>query len=61
MILRFASGSFSPASADEETLLAFNVNNIETKVIAKHIQNLLCFVETQQAVVDEYASLGFYR
>ena len=35
------------------------MNNVQTKVIAKHIQNLLCFVETQQAVVDEYASQVF--
>ena len=35
------------------------MNNVQTKVIAKHIQNLLCCVETQQAVVDEYASQVF--
>ncbi len=55
MILRFASGSFSPASADRSDLLPVR-EQYSDQSDRQTYQNLLCFVETQQAVVDEYAS-----
>ena len=39
----------------EETLLAFNVNNVQAKVVAEHLHHLLRFVQAQQTVVHEYA------
>ncbi len=55
MILRFASGSFSPASADRKHLLPVR-EQCSDQSDRQTYPELLCFVETQQAVVDEYAS-----
>ncbi|VUJ24739.1 Uncharacterised protein [Klebsiella pneumoniae] len=43
----------------EETLLAFNVNNVQAKVVAEHLHHLLRFVQAQQTVVHEYAGQVF--
>ncbi len=45
MILRLASGSFSPASARTGSDLLRYVNNVQTKMVAKHVHHLLGFVE----------------
>lgn len=39
----------------EEALLAFNVNNVQAKVVAKHVHHLLRFIQTQETVIHEYA------
>ena len=43
----------------EEALLAFNVNNVQAKVVAKHVHHLLRFIQTQEAVIHEYAGQVF--
>ena len=49
------AGTGHHLSGCEETRFAFNVNNVEAEVVAKHIHNLLCFVQAQQAVIHEHA------
>ena len=43
----------------EEALLTFNMNDVQTEVVAKHIHHLLRFIQTQQTVVDEHAGQVF--
>ncbi|MNB97988.1 hypothetical protein D3C75_452290 [compost metagenome] len=43
----------------QETLFAFNVNDVQAEVVAKHVHNLFSFVQTQQAVIHEDAGQVF--
>ena len=43
----------------EETLFAFNVNDVQAEMVTKHIHYLLGFVQAQQTVVDEHAGQVF--
>ena len=55
MILRFFSGSVTPASLDEEALAGVDGNDVETEAVAQVFLDVLEFVFAQHAVVDEDA------
>ena len=55
MILRFCSGSVTPASADEEAVLGLDVDEVDVEVVAEGRLDLGALVVAHQAVVDEHA------
>ena len=54
-ILRFVSGSLTPASCVEEPLLRAHVHERHVEVAAEGLDDLLRLVLAHQAVVDEDA------
>ena len=55
MILRLASGSSTPASAFEEQILSFDMDQRDVVGPAEQRHHLLGLAEPQQTVIDEYA------
>ena len=55
MILRFSSGSVTPASLREEPLLRLDVDERDVEGAVEHLDHLLGLALAQQAVVDEDA------
>ena len=55
MVLRFCSGSVTPASSPKKLLRRINVNQRNVVVIAEQVHDGLSFRQPQQAVVDEHA------
>ena len=55
MILRFCSGSVTPASCVEEALLGVDHAQVDVEVLAEDRRDLLALALAQQAVVDEDA------
>ncbi|MNS31619.1 hypothetical protein D3C72_636770 [compost metagenome] len=43
----------------QEALFAFNVNNVQTEMVAEHVHHLLGFVQAQQTIVHEDAGQVF--
>ena len=54
-ILRFSSGSDTPASRREEALLRLDVDERHVEVAAERLDDLVRLVLAQEAVVDEDA------
>ena len=56
MILRFSSGSVTPARFAHELFSRIDMNDLDAEVASEHIHDHLAFVQAQQAMIDEYAS-----
>ena len=55
MILRFSSGSATPASPARNVGFGVHADHVRAEVLLEHVHHLIAFVEAQQARVHEHA------